>query len=537
MPLRALVACVVVAGAALGSPRGAPHPPPPDVAPGQSGPRRFVGPLYEKFDAERALRDAAFIDGWYRAPGNTGYRATLDHLRKRLAAAGFGDDPRLELRTIESESPQPVWDPRSAELRLIVGEESRLLHAFDGPAGRDRVMLPVHAPSCDVTGPVALALEQLEPGAVLVVDAPLRRDLLQAAADRGALAVLSSRLHPFTVDPTGAERHLDAVLYASVPRPTPLPVGQISPRSHRAIRQAAASGEPVQLAFRAEVEQGEARVATLVAAIVGASRPGEAVAVAGHVQEPGAGDNASGVAGLLEAATSLAGLLREESLPWPARTVVFLWGDEMAQSRRWLDTTSRRPVAGILADMLGQSRERTGAIALLERAPDPGAQQPLPPDRHTSWGAGRVDPERILPAGLALIARTALSDVASHVGGWTFGEHPWEGGSDHDVFLGHGVPAVLLWHFTDFAYHTGLDRMELLDAEELRRTSVAVAATALAVADARPGDLERYRASLKLERELRLEAAAAAGKKETAGQWRRWFRGAGAWLEELCGEP
>ena len=61
--------------------------------------------------------------------------------------------------------------------------------------------------------------------------------------------------------------------------------------------------------------------------------------------------------------------------------------------------------------MLGESPERTGAIALLERSQDPGALHPLPPDEHTPWGESEVEEEDIRPSGVALIARIALSDV------------------------------------------------------------------------------------------------------------------------------
>jgi hypothetical protein len=140
----------------------------------------------------------------------------------------------------------------------------------------------------------------------------------------------------------------------------------------------------------------------------------------------------------------------------------------------------------------------------------------------------------VKPNGLAVIARTALHDVARRVGGWPTSENPWEGGSDHDVFLRSDVPAVLLWHFTDFTYHTGLDRLEMLDGEELRRTCVAVMALALAVVDAQPADLDRYLASLELERALRVQAARTAEREDVVEDWDAWSLGAAEWLRKLC---
>lgn len=507
----------------------------PAVSSGSSGPARFVATLYEAFDAERAMRDAAFADNWFRTPGSPAYDATLDRLAERLKSVGFGADPRLKLEFLESEMDQPAWIPLSASLILRVGDDApQVLQAFSHSYDRDRVMLPVYAPSADVEGRPVFDLGNVEAGTILVTEARVNRSMRRRAEKRGAVAILSAALFPFTVDPTGAERHQDAILFTKVTPGEQLPVAQISPRVHRHIREAVDADPAAWLALTAQVGTGTARLRTLCATIEGASNPVEAIAIASHVQEPGAGDNASGVAGLTEAATSLVGLLRDKKLPWPDRTIVFLWGDEMKQSEVWLERTAHTPIAGISADMLGQSQAQTGAIALLERMQDPGALLPLEPDSHTPWGAGAVEEADLHPNGLALIARTALADVASHVGGWRTSENPWEGGSDHDKFLERGVPAVLLWHFTDFTYHTSLDRMQMLDAEELRRSCVAIMATAMSIAAAESGDLERYLASNDLERELRVRTAEASGEAELARHWERWCDGAADWLGKIC---
>jgi len=508
----------------------------PRVASGASGPARFVPVLYREFQRDAAMETVVFADRYYRAPGNEGYEAVIDHLAERLRAGGFGEDPRLELRTIETEMDLPAWTPRSASLVLHEsGVEDQVLHAFDSPEDRDRVMLPINAPSCDVTGQVYLHLDELEEGGVLVTNASLRQ-VVRRAHQRGAAAVLSASLASFNEDPTGRGRHLDAIQYR-IFRPSPsMPVAQISPRSYQRIKRAFSGQRAPSVTLRAEVELHPDRpLRTLVAAIVGDERPDEAIAIASHVQEPGACDNASGVGGLGESALSLVRLLEQGELEWPDRTIVFLWGDEFSQSESWLESTHRTAIAGISSDMTGESPERTGAIALLERMPDPGAVHTLPPDEHTPWGAGAVDSDELEPNGFALIGRCAMVDVGTHVGGgWESADHPWEGGSDHDVFINRGIPGMLFWHFTDFSYHTSLDRLEMVDSEELRRTQVALLATALAVADPRPEDLERYLASLAMEETLRTRVAIENGDAELSEQWRHWCSGAAAWLEAHC---
>ncbi|HKX45186.1 MAG TPA: M28 family peptidase, partial [Planctomycetota bacterium] len=288
------------------------------------------------------------------------------------------------------------------------------------------------------------------------------------------------------------------------------------------------------LRLRAEVETVERRLRTVVAELVGRQRPDEVVGISSHLQEPGAGDNASGVATLLEGATLLAERVASGELDRPDRTIAFVWGDEFRQTEMFLEGSTRKVVAGLSADMTGQSFELTGAIALLERTPDPGAFRVLPPDEHSAWGAGEVAREDIVETGLAVVARCALLDVGLAEDGWLTADHPWEGGSDHDVYLEHGVPAVLFWHFTDFAYHTSLDRPELVDPAEMRRTGAAILATALALADPRPSDLDRYLVSLDAECALRITAAETAEDAELVEMWREWGLGARSWLRVLC---
>jgi len=507
----------------------------PGVAPGGTGTGRFARAVYESFRPDRAMQTAAFADRFYREPGNEGFEAVLDHVRAALADAGYGKDDWLRLEEFSTEMSSPAWTPRRGRIALLVaGEPERVLHEFSRPEDADRTMLPRNAPSAKVEGRVALTLDEVEAGAVLVTDGALSRGTIESARSKGAAALVSARLGDSNVDPSGKERHLDAIAYAGAPDPCPLPVAMISPRSLAAIRDAVRRSPQARIALEAEVELAQRPLRTLVATVVGSKRPDDAVVLPAHVQEPGACDNASGVATMLEGARVLAELFRSEEVELPLRSIAFVWGDEMTQSRVWLEKSGRVAIAAIASDMTGESREKTGAIALLERMPDPGAVDVLAPDAHTPWGSSPVDAASLAPDGLSLVARCAMIDVGGVASKWPTREHPYEGGSDHAVFLGRGIPAVLFWHFTDFAYHTSLDRMDHVDPEEMRRTGSAILVTALAVADARPMDLERYLESLRIERDLRFAACAAKDRDATAELWKTWCTGVRLRLVDLC---
>lgn len=519
----------------------------PPVARGNSGPARFIEPLLDAYQFERTRAGIEFVDGYYRAPGNEGFDATVDHVRDALMEAGYGGaDERFKLQFIvgpirasgwgEGESVDAqAWTPRSAEVAMLGADGTRIvLHSFDEPGDVERVVLPIHAPSCNVQGPVAFHLEDVVPGALLVLEAPLSRSLIRRAKAAGAIALLSASFESFNEDPTGGEQHLDLIQYRNLYYPPMLPVGQISPRSYQRIFASRGADPGLSIQFRAEVEYAERPLRTLVATIVGDTLPEECIAVSSHINEPGAGDNGAGVIGMLEAARATAEAIRAGAVEHPQRSIVFIWGDEFRMTQAWLDAGIRTTVAGISADMLSQTPGKTGAIALLERMPDPGALRPLEPDRHTPWGANAVDPESLKPNGLAVIARCAMVDVGLATGGWETADHPWEGGSDHDVYIEAGIPGILIWHFTDFSYHTSLDRLERVDLEELERSCVALLAILFAVADPLPTDLERYLATNDKERKVRVDAALGEEDEELAESWEVWTTGARHWLREHC---
>ena len=506
----------------------------PEVVAGENGPARFAKPLFEHFDLERAMETVRFVDGFYREPANDGFEASLDHVKAKLAAAGFGASPRLLLEEISTPMDAPAWTPVSASLELLSGDEVHVLHAFDSPEGAQRTMLPTNAPSGEARGAPVFDPKKIVKGAILVIDSSFSPE---KAAESGASGLVVTTLGDFNVDPTGADRHLDAIQYRGIRRASSIPVLQISERAYERIQAAVRADPACTLRIRAEVKLDSRPLRTLVATIVGADRPEQCVVTVAHVQEPGAVDNASGVGGMCEAACSLAELLEQKpkaGIERPSRSVVFLFGDEMRQSRIWLDERLRTTVAAISADMIGASLERTGAIPLLERGPDPGAVRPLLPDQHTAWGQSRVTFGELKPNGVSLIARIAVADVGLLSKGWASTEHPYEGGSDHDVFIAAGLPAALLWHFTDFAYHTSLDRLEHVDPLELKRMACATAAATLALADPIPADLDRYLRSNLNEKKLRVRLAKEAADEELASAWESWSEDVRQWLRREC---
>lgn len=513
----------------------------PVTALAEAGPARFAPTLLREFDTARAVGAVAFAERFYRAPGSEGYEAVGEYVAEELRDAGYGVRDGLELDSFQVPLDAPGWNPERASLVLLTEGNAVTLHAFDSEASKERLLLPQGAPSCDLIAEVAFSLEDDLEGRILATETRMREDLLRRAQEHGAVGVLSASLASYNFDPAEPEAHLDAIQYRVAPLGTELPTFQISPRTYEMLEREHLRRGHATVHMRAEVRTGDAVATTHVATVVGSERPDEFVVLTTHIDQPGAADNASGIAGQLEAARALARGLRSGDLPWPSRSIVFLWGPEVRQSERFLadaEEAGVHVVANVASILTGDSYDRTGAALLLERQPDPGAVTPLAPDEHTAWGASPVTEDELFPTGINAIARAAMHEVARAApASWATADHPWEGGTDHDEFLFAEIPAVLFWHFAGPTYHTTRDSIDLLDPGELRRTSVAAMTTALCLADPRPEDLAGYLESVDLEEELRIRAARGAGEPELATSWARWSDGARAWLRAQCGEP
>ena len=84
-----------------------------------------------------------------------------------------------------------------------------------------------------------------------------------------------------------------------------------------------------------------------------------------------------------------------------------------------------------------------------------------------------------------LLDQTREADLYAQTGTrnyWQPEAIPYAQGSDHDVFLGLGIPATMLGHDPDWTHHTSEDKIDKTDASEFRRvgTFASVAAYWLA---------------------------------------------------------
>lgn len=520
--------------------------------------QRAYDALSSRFDAAAAMDVVAFMSTSWRLAGNPGFNASIDHIRDHLIKAGYSVDGSGAGRVRVDEYPtrNPGWD-YSVGTVTIVGSGSSRSPEVVVSRERDRVSLCINSfstPDGGITAQLVdvgaardadFAGKELR-GAVVIGEAPVGRLWQQAVKARGAIGVISTTIAPYIrpADSTAftREEQKDVLQWDSIPYDANLKAFgfKASWRAAARLRERLREGPVrVRVEIKSTLYQGPNR--SLVAEIPGRTSPNERIVMVAHIQEPGANDDASGCATLYGLARALAEAIAGGALPRPARTLTFIWGDEIRGSERWLadHPAEAKGVQYMLSmDMTGEDTSKTGGTFLIEKQPDPTAVWERPSDPHSEWGASKVDPAA-LKGSLLNDLHLAICQYRARETGWVVGTNPYEGGSDHTTFTNAGIPALLNWHFTDRYYHTNQDTPDKVSPDEMRHVGVSVASSAwfLASADDRDSlavvDLIESAAvrRLTLEREqgakLIAEAsdrAAAEGiERQVVAAWIKWY--------------
>ena len=460
----------------------------------------------------------------WRLAGNPAFEQSQQFIFDRLSAAGFA--PRYETFANSGMG----WEQNRATLRLGSASGEVVLSR-----DADRVALAINSFSTPAGGAAyrlvdagtATAAANYDgkdvKGAVVLASGGLSQAWRQAVRNHGAAGVISTEVAAYT----RPGETPDVLQWGSIPFDESVrSFGfKATPRAGRRLREELAKGAvTVHVDIESTFHRKPNR--TLVAEIPGRGRADERVVLAAHVQEPGANDNASGCGTLLAAALAIQDGIRRGALAVPARTITFLWVDEIRGSEQWVKTDAervRKVMAMLSLDMTGEDTAKTGGTFLIEKGPDPSALFDRPSDPHSEWGASKVDP--------ALVHGSFLNDLHIAVAlrrardtGWVVRTNPYEGGSDHTVFTRAGVPALLNWHFTDRYYHTNLDTIDKTSAAEMQHVAIVVGTTSYYLASAGAADVADVTRLIETARDARMETEKRNGATaDILDAWRRWY--------------
>lgn len=285
----------------------------------------------------------------------------------------------------------------------------------------------------------------------------------EAVVKRGALGVIT--FLPFDE----RDDHSELIPYQALwPRKSEIgKVGfgfTISRKVAREIISYIESGKKVFAKAKVSGKLYPSEVKTLWAVLEGYEKPDEEIILMAHLDhyKPGANDNASGSAGLLEILRTFKRLIDEGKIPPLKRTVRFLWLNEWYSTAPYLKfhpEISNKGIVALNLDMIGENPRKLKTFLIVTKTP------------HS------------IPSFINNLAEIALEKTSSLSIDSPTGENfpfffkmiKYSGGSDHHFFNDStvAVPSLMFNH-PDPYWHTIQDTSENVDPAEMKRVMYAV---------------------------------------------------------------
>jgi hypothetical protein len=453
----------------------------------------FAKLVKDEISGSSAKSFVAQISQFHRIQGSTMFHQAAEHVTDQLRKLGFKDarimqfpaDGKTNYWTYRS----PIgWEVKSAELRMIEPEEILLANYEDTPQS-------LHVFS-NGTPPDGVSAELVEVGAGTKPGDYRGKDV------RGKFVLATGRarpVHEHAVYKLGAAGVItdtvtyempnvresldvpDAHAYQSIwPRASDLSKAafgfSLSKRQGNVLRAYLKDGKTVRLKAKVDARLFPFYEDVITATVKGKKKPDEEIFLVAHLchPKPSANDNASGSGLLLEIARTIKTLIKSRKIRPPMRTIRFMWVPETLGTVAYISSQgdlSRRMVAGINLDMVGQNQELCRSTLNLDRTPD-------------------SLPSYLNDFVFSLIEQTVTEfDHETRFGlssTFRYRTNAFSGGSDHAEFTEATtrVPCVMLLQWPDLYYHTSMDTIDKVSEDSLRRVGWIASVAVLTLANA-----------------------------------------------------
>jgi aminopeptidase YwaD len=449
---------------------------------------REVSALGAEVNGSIAKDTVTELARYHRVQASSGFSHAAEYISSKAKEYGleqvqierFPADGQKTYYTLKS---TPGWEAERGELWEVEPHKAKIADWDEM-----RVALADYSRSADVTAPLVDVGAGISPkdyegkevkGKIVLAGGGVAAAHKMACDDRGAAGVLSYQQNQVT---GWSGDYVDNVRWGHL---SPYNAENkfafmISLRRAREYQTRLAKGEQISLRaiVKAEVKPGNYEVVSGV--IPGADLPGEEIVFSCHLchQKPGANDNASGAAAILEVARALTSLIRRGEIERPRRTIRFIWPPEINGTVAYFaehPEIVKRMKAVVHLDMVGGNYAITKSVLHVTHTPaslpscvnavaDAFAEYAIGGALKAASGAGSED---------ALISPEGSKD--SLVADIT----PFEMGSDHDVYEegSFRVPAIYLRDWPDVFIHTNNDTPANIDSTKMKRSTFIAAAS------------------------------------------------------------
>ncbi|NJF24111.1 DUF4910 domain-containing protein [Thermococcus sp. Bubb.Bath] len=420
-----------------------------------------------RINTDRVLHDIGEIAQFHRIQGSKELVEAVRYIEEELSAWG-----------IESKRLDRTYDGKSFYLTLRSPIAWNLLHAELEIGGRrvtsaeTPLIVMAHSPSGEGEGTVLPIIREEDwkraEGKVVLVGKDWR-EAYKRANEEGAVAFIAYRRGTGEAFPyIGLFLGKKDLEWAGIPALT------VSEVWANKVIEKSLSGLEVRARFAVQVETPPQERLPILQARIGDP---PFVAFTAHIchPKPGANDNASGSAMLMELARVLSRLW-DNSFRFGFS---FLWVPEYYGTQAFFagDIDPQDYYAGFNLDMIGGSQDRSGSTLMVVRTPL----------SRFSVVSGVL--ERALELANVSGSRSLTGEPLPGMKLRTF---PYEMGSDHDVLNFFGIPSVMPITWPDRFYHSSADTVEKLSLKAIRIIGDAVLSSALFLAEVPSKELERF---------------------------------------------
>lgn len=502
-----------------------------------------VAALASELSGESAKHNLDVISDAHRMRASRGFRDAAQFVAGRLREYGLEEVEILQfpadgVTMFGTQKSRLAWDVDAAELWELSrandtwSRAARVGHWESAPLSlaQDSESGDVTAALVDVgsgTEAVDYARKDVRGKLVLVSAQP---EAVQALAveRNGAAGIVSYAQNQPTAwsgeDPDLLRwGHLDSFAR------TPTFAFMVTLKQARAWQTRLAAGETVQLQAHVEARRHVGHYDIVTARIRGADPrlADQEIGFSCHLDHPhpGANDNASGCAAILEVARSYAKLIREGRLARPARSLRFIWPPEIEGTTILLNARpdlAARLAAVVHMDMVGGGPQ-TEAVFHVTRSP---ASLPTFIGDVAEAFAEFVNEESLAhasgePVSYPLVAPEGGKEaLLAQMSDFT-------AGSDHEVYTAGSfrIPSIYLNDWPDRYIHTNRDLPANIDPTKLKRAGFIGAASAWYLANLDASGIEGLSALLErrqLERTARMLGRRAAVSAEEAAALTRF---------------
>ena len=454
-----------------------------------------IGALANEVDGARAFRTVEALTRHHRQRGSRGFHAAATLVAERARSYGLEGVEILQFPTdgktfYGTQRSRPGWDAEHGTLHELTDGEPTLVADY----ATMPVALAQDSESAEVTAELAdigagdkeadYAGKDVKGRIVLTSAMPSAvQDL--AIGKFGALGIVSAAQNQATA---WAGDNVEQVRWGHLGTFSTHPTFafMVSLRTHRALQARLAAGETIRLKASVKAGQHPSHYEVVTAVIPGADPKlkDEEVAYSCHLDHPnpGANDNASGCAAILEVARTLQALIAKGAIPRPARTIRFIWPPEIEGTLTLLVAKpglAKRIKAVVHMDMVGGGVE-TQAVFHVTRGP---ASLPSP-IHDVAWSFARwVNEQTYRYAATGKAAYPMLAEGGSKLP-LRAEDSPFSMGSDHVVYqdASFAIPAIYFNDWPDRYIHTNLDVAANIDPTKLERVAFIGAASGYVLA-------------------------------------------------------